>query len=63
MSAWLSHPEVQKALHVSAHPDNEMRYHSTVDDLRPVYKHLAEKYRMMIYSGDTVRPRGALSRG
>ena len=51
MSAWLSHPDVQSALHVSAHSDNSMRYHSTVDDLRPVYKRLAQKYRMLIYSG------------
>jgi len=29
-----------------------MKYHSTVDDLRPVYKKLAEKYHMLIYSGD-----------
>jgi hypothetical protein len=43
---------VVQALHVDGHPDNSMNYKSTVDDLRPVYKRLAMKYRMMIYSGD-----------
>ena len=52
MGAWLSHPQVQAALHVSGHANNDMRYHSTVDDLRPVYKRLAQKYRLIIYSGD-----------
>ena len=52
MGAWLNHPQVQAALHVSGHANNDMRYHSTVDDLRPVYKRLAQKYRLIIYSGD-----------
>jgi hypothetical protein len=63
MRAWLGQVQVQQALHVAGHADSTMRYHSTVADLRPVYRRLARKYRMMIYSGDTVRPRGALSRG
>ena len=33
MGAWLNHPQVQAALHVSGHANNDMRYHSTVDDL------------------------------
>ena len=52
MSAWLARPEVQAALHVAGHADSSMNYRSTVDDLRPVYRKLAMKYRMLIYSGD-----------
>eukprot|EP01051_Picozoa_sp_SAG22_P021841 SAG22_NODE_4988_length_1114_cov_1.130049_1_plen_211_part_00 len=52
MDVYLASVEVQKAIHVAEHPSNSMRYTSTVADLRPVYKRLAEKYRMLIYSGD-----------
>ena len=52
---WLSLPEVQEALHVK-NGTVGMKYnwgpHNVSGDLRPLYKELAEKYRMLIYSGD-----------
>ena len=53
---WLSLPEVQEALHVKGGTVG-MKYnwgpYNVSGDLRPLYKQLAEKYRMWIYSGDT----------
>lgn len=52
-SAWLRHPEVQKALHVDpSMGDHTFNYDSTEKDLRPMYPKFVEKYRVMIYSGD-----------
>lgn len=49
MERWLSQKDVQQALHVSR--QGVQMYHRTVADLRPTYKYLAQKYRMLIYSG------------
>jgi len=52
MHPYLSDPSVVKALHVKA-GTNGMRYGPRDrDDLRPLYKTLALKYRVAIYSGD-----------
>merc|ERR1712070_674656 len=40
-----------EALHVSKDKSGQ-HYHSTAKDLRPVYSDLAQKYKMVIYSGD-----------
>ena len=49
---WLSLPEVQEALHVKGGTVG-MKYnwgpYNVSGDLRPLYKQLAEKYRMWIY--------------
>jgi carboxypeptidase C (cathepsin A) len=50
MEQWLAQPEVQTALHVSRR--GSQSYRRTAADLRPVYKDLAQKYRMLIYSGN-----------
>lgn len=50
MSKWLRDPAVIAALHVKANTQG-MHYIETVADLRPVYKTLAQKYRILIYSG------------
>jgi len=56
VSAWLQNPAVAKALHVRS-GTRGMNYTwgpaSVSGDLRPLYKRLASKYRMLIYSGDT----------
>lgn len=53
---WLNQPEVAKALHVQKNK-NGFRYEkgpmNISGDLRPLYKKLLQKYRMLIYSGDT----------
>ena len=51
---WSALPEVQAAWHVKTHPaDGNMQYtRAPAGDLRPLYKTLAAKYRMLIYSGD-----------
>ena len=51
---WSTLPEVQAAWHVQTHdPDGAMKYtRAPAGDLRPLYKTLASKYRLMIYSGD-----------
>jgi hypothetical protein len=58
MDVWLRQPEVIAALHVEN--DGTHRYPGgvsygprTAGDLRPLYKKLAQKYKVMIYSGDT----------
>jgi len=52
MTPWLGNPAVVKALHVKAGTAG-MRYGPRDrDDLRPLYKTLAMKYRLLIYSGD-----------
>eukprot|EP00051_Salpingoeca_urceolata_P027094 m.480013 g.480013 ORF g.480013 m.480013 type:complete len:468 (-) comp21667_c0_seq1:66-1469(-) len=51
MEEWLRLPEVAKALHVLTGTGG-MQYTRTVADLRPLYKRLAQKYRLLIYSGD-----------
>eukprot|EP01052_Picozoa_sp_SAG31_P003158 SAG31_NODE_119_length_23948_cov_9.957105_5_plen_300_part_00 len=56
MSKWLAHPAVVKALHVNpAHPyPGAVAYGPRMaGDLRATYKSIAQKYKMMIYSGDT----------
>jgi len=53
MSVWLALPAVQQALHVKVGTAG-MRYTTRDrDDLRPLYKTLASKYRLLIYSGDS----------
>lgn len=49
MSQWLSQPSVQQALHVDH--QGQQTYSRTAADLRPLYKSLAQKYRILIYSG------------
>lgn len=53
---WLNQVEVAKALHVNPNTKG-MRYEKgpmeISGDLRPLYKRLIQKYRMLIYSGDT----------
>lgn len=51
---WSALPEVQAAWHVKPHDaSGAMKYtRAPAGDLRPLYKTLASKYRMMIYSGD-----------
>lgn len=53
---WLAQPDVVAALHVKAN-NIGMNYtwgpSDFSGDLRPLYKELAQKYRMLIYSGDT----------
>jgi carboxypeptidase C (cathepsin A) len=55
-SAWLGQATVRQALHVNADTIG-MHYNrgpaSTSGDLRPLYRQLAQKYRIMIYSGDS----------
>lgn len=55
-SAWLAQSDVQAALHVKSDRGG-MSYHkgpmNISGDLRPLYKKLISKYRMLIYSGDT----------
>lgn len=48
---WLALKSVQQALHVKNIGFGQ-QYTETVQDLRPLYKYLASKYRMTIYSGD-----------
>lgn len=50
MGQWLAKPDVQAALHVT-HEGNQY-YRRTAADLRPLYKSLAQKYRIVIYSGN-----------
>jgi len=55
-SEWLELPEVIKALHVDGSRKANFKYtwgpaHYS-GDLRPLYKKLAEKYSILIYSGD-----------
>ena len=51
---WSALPQVQAAWHVKTHDaSGAMKYtRAPAGDLRPLYKTLASKYRMMIYSGD-----------
>ena len=51
---WLQIPDVAKALHVKSGTKG-MKYNwgpYNGGDLRPLYYKLAQKYRMLIYSGD-----------
>ncbi|EDQ88901.1 uncharacterized protein MONBRDRAFT_37373 [Monosiga brevicollis MX1] len=50
MDLWLAQDDVQKALHVSK--QGQQSYRRTAADLRDLYKTLAQKYRMLIYSGN-----------
>jgi hypothetical protein len=52
MDAWLAEPSVIEALHVQGNTPG-MQYKKTVSDLRPLYADLFQKYRMLIYAGDT----------
>mmetsp|Transcript_100668 Transcript_100668/g.288466 ORF Transcript_100668/g.288466 Transcript_100668/m.288466 type:complete len:265 (-) Transcript_100668:214-1008(-) len=57
-SAWLAQPSVAEALHVNlTYAAKGMGYtwgpSEFSGDLRPLYSELLQKYRMMIYSGDT----------
>lgn len=49
MGQWLSQSSVQSALHVSK--QGNQNYFRTAADLRPLYKELAQKYKLVIYSG------------
>lgn len=51
MDKWLADPSVVSALHVKAGTSG-MRYSQTCGDLRPLYKELFQKHRIIIYSGD-----------
>ena len=46
MDRWLAQPEVLRALHVSK--QGSQSYRRTAADLRPLYKTLAQKYRILI---------------
>ena len=50
LSKWLDEPTVQAALHVNK--SGKMRYDSNIGDLRPLYRKLVAKYRVLIYSGN-----------
>jgi len=52
MSVFLAQPSVQKALHVKAGTKGMAYGPRDRADLRPLYKTLAQKYRLLIYSGD-----------
>lgn len=53
--AWMALPALQEAWHVRPiNPASAMKYtRAPAADLRPLYKTLAEKYRVWIYSGDS----------
>jgi len=51
MDAYLAEPSVQAALHVRGNTAGQS-YKKTATDLRPLYKQLVSKYRVLIYSGD-----------
>merc|ERR1711959_52267 len=54
-SQWLEQEEVQDALHVKNLKSNFKYTWGPTEysgDLRPLYKELAKKYRLLIYSGD-----------
>jgi hypothetical protein len=53
MEPWLARPDVVKALHVKAGTKGMAYGPRDRDDLRPLYKTLAAKYRLLIYSGDS----------
>lgn len=53
MDRWLKLGAVQKALHVKNGTGGMVYGPRDRDDLRPLYKTLASKYRLLIYSGDT----------
>ena len=59
MGDWLAQTDVMAALHVKANTGG-MTYRRTAGDLRPLYKTLIAKYRMLIYSGDVRVLRGVL---
>eukprot|EP01052_Picozoa_sp_SAG31_P037279 SAG31_NODE_4791_length_2954_cov_2.206305_2_plen_259_part_00 len=52
---WSALPAVHSAWHVKPHsPSGNMQYtRAPAGDLRPLYKTLASRYRMLIYSGDS----------
>jgi len=50
MSLYLKNKEVRKAIHVNQ--EGHMKYKLTCGDLRPLYKKLFQKYRILIFSGD-----------
>jgi hypothetical protein len=52
LAAYLKDPAVMAALHVNKSLSGQS-YHSTAGDLRPLYKTLAAKYKLVIYSGDS----------
>merc|ERR1712194_385622 len=51
MSQWLADPAVVAALHVKSGTKG-MRYTQSAGDLRPLYKSLFQKHRIIIFSGD-----------
>jgi len=56
VTAYLEQESVAKALHVKMGTPGQKYVwgpSSVSGDLRPLYRHLVEKYRLMIYSGDT----------
>ena len=52
MDQWLNLPSVQAALHVQTN-NKGMVYRRTAGNLLPLYSQLIQKYRVLIYSGDT----------
>lgn len=50
MEKWLASKAVQAALHVTT--SGKMHYDANVGDLRPLYKKLVAKYKILIYSGN-----------
>ena len=52
MDYWLANPEAAKALNVKSGTKGMSYGPRDRGDLRPLYKTLAEKYRVLIYSGD-----------
>jgi len=51
MDEWLAVPSVQQALHVK--PGGQQNYKKTATNLLPLYQQLIQKYRVLIYSGDS----------
>lgn len=51
MGEYLGRPEVVRALHVRPGTGG-MHYTRTVSDLRPLYRRLSDRIRVLIYSGD-----------
>jgi hypothetical protein len=53
MGVWLGQPAVTAALHVKTGTKGMAYGPRDKDDLRPLYKTLAQKYRVLIYSGNS----------
>lgn len=60
LNIWLNNPDVQKALHVNMHRDdqwsicsNVLKYTQQYDDMISIYPGLLEDFRSLVYNGDT----------